>query len=560
VNAGYARPVGRGGAPAGASVIEVFRERLVTGLPVVGLTATALALRLVGSGHGLPFSYNPDEELHFVPHAARAADGDLNPGYFDNPAALTYLLALVLRLRWPGRDLTDLLDTDPGAVLLLARVVVAVLGALLVPLLYGAGRAYADHATGLVAAALGGCAFLPVFYSHQALNDVPTLLPVTAGLVACLRVHERGRWPAYVLAGAAVGVAAATKYTAAPLALVVALASVLRLVERRDRWWPVVARLAAAGVASVVALLALNPYLLLDATTFAEQYANQQGHAATPKLGQDGVGWAYYGQTLLWGLGVVPAVAAVVGAVVLLRRERARALLLLAFPVVLWLYLGGQDRFFARWLLPAYPALVVLAAAGVAYAARRLADTRWVAGRPWPAGVVWAVLLVVLLAQPLADSVRNDRVLLRTDTRTQALAWVRAEVPAPRRMVVEPAVPADYLDALGATTYPVRPPLQRYEATLTPGLVDDYRRRGFCWVMVNSHQRDRGLAAGLAGARGYYERLAAESRVRATFSPYHADVERPAFSYDLSFNWHPRAYARPGPVVVLRELTGCPVR
>ena len=35
-------------------------------------------------------------------------------------------------------------------------------------------------------------AFLPVFYSKHALNDIVTLAPITVALVACLLVYERG--------------------------------------------------------------------------------------------------------------------------------------------------------------------------------------------------------------------------------------------------------------------------------------------------------------------------------------------------------------------------------
>ena len=52
------------------------------------------------------------------------------------------------------------------------------------------------------------------------------------------------------------------------------------------------------------------------------------------------------------------------------RRNRARALLLALFPLLLFLYLGSDaERYFARWLMPAYPILALFA--GVAIARRR---------------------------------------------------------------------------------------------------------------------------------------------------------------------------------------------
>ncbi|MEP9383516.1 glycosyltransferase family 39 protein [Nocardioides cheoyonin] len=544
-----------------ATAGDAVRRR--PGVPTVLLGAVlagSLALRLVGIRHGLPFAYNPDEELHFVPQAAAAADGRLDPHYFDNPAGLTYLLAAVFRLVFLGRDVTALLDDHPALVLTVARVVVALLGTLLVLLVHHAARRYAGRVAALVSAALVGTPFLPVFYSHQALNDVPTMLAVTAALTGALAVLERGDLRSYVLAGAAVGVAAAFKYQAGAWAVAVALAALLRVLRGRDRAARVLGLLVVAGVTSAVALLALNPYLLLDAGTALRAITHQSDLADTGKLGQTGTGWTYYPRSLLWGLGVVPTALAVVGAAAGLRRDRARTLLLVVVPVLLYLYLGGQGRFFARWLLPAYPALAILAGLGVVRTAgfvrRRLPARSPTALR----ALVLPVLAVLALAQPLADSVRSDRVLAREDTRSQALAWLRDHVRGDRRVVVEPAVPADYLEGTGLTALPVERPYQDYETRLRPEAVDGYRRDGYCWVMVNSLQRDRGLVAGLPGARAYYARLERETVQRVVFSPYRPGASAPRFSYDWSFDWYPPAYDRPGPYVELVRLRGCPSR
>ena len=64
------------------------------------IVVLALALRLWHLDHGLPYAYNADEELHFVPVAVKMFGGSLNPRYFENPPALTYLLFLVFKLRF----------------------------------------------------------------------------------------------------------------------------------------------------------------------------------------------------------------------------------------------------------------------------------------------------------------------------------------------------------------------------------------------------------------------------------------------------------------------------
>lgn len=516
------------------------------------VVAVALGVRLVGIRHGLPFAYNPDEELHFVPPAVRAAEGDLDPGYFENPSGFTYVVAVVLRAAFPGQDLPALLADDPGAVFLVARVVSAVLGALTVVAVHAVGRRVLDPAAGLWAAALLAVAYLPVFYGHQALNDAATLLPVVLATGACVSLHRRGRWRDALAAGALVGLAAGTKYLAAPMALVVALAVALRVVAGRQPVGPALARLGGAAVACLAGVLVLNPYIALAASRFWSEFRGQTGQASSAKLGQDGSAWLDYPVSLLWGLGLVPVVLAAAGFVLLLRRDRGTAVLLVCFPVVLYVSMAVQGRWFGRWLLPAYPALVLLAAV----AARELAA---VVARRVPAPVATGVVGLLVLAQPLVDVARSDVLLTRTDTRQVALDALLAQVPPDSRLVVEPALPRSWLATLRDARLEVRPvprPHQAYEARLEPGLLDTYRSEGWCWVVVSGQQRERGLAAGLPGALAYYRDLEAEGDTVVTSSPY-ADGDRPPFSFDFSFNYYPPAHHRPGPVMEVHRLHDC---
>lgn len=533
-----------------------MRSRLLAAVPLGVVVATALAVRLAGITSGLPFAYNPDEELHFVPQAAAAADGHLDPGYYQNPSGLTYLLAAVFRIVFVGRDVTELLEQRPGAVFLAGRLVVAALGVLLVVLAHWAGARFFGRAAGLGAAAFLAVGFLPVHYSRQALNDVPTAVAVTVVLGAAVALYDRGGWRDCLLAGAAVGAAAGTKYTAAPVALAVAVAVLARVLDRREERLRALGLLAASGAVCVVVFALLNPFVLLRPGAAGAQLAGQSDLASTGKLGQSGEALTFYPGSLLWGLGAVPVVLAVLGLVLALREGRGgrvRAVLLVVFPIVLYAYLARPDRFFARWVLPAYPAVAILAGHGLARA------VRWARGRTarLPAWSAPALVLAVAFAQPLADTLHNVTVVTRTDTRTQALGWIEDHLGDGDRMVVEPSLPRGYLAGTGVEPYPLESPFERYEAGLRPGLAEAYRAQGYCWVLVTSHQRDRGRAAGLANAAAYYADLAQQADARAVFSPYDEGAEAPPFSYDFSFDWYPRAYERPGPSLELFQLRDC---
>lgn len=522
-------------------------------LLLAGLLAAGLGLRLWSFRYGLPWVYNRDEEEHFVPRAVGMFGGSLNPGYFENPPALTYLLYAVFKVRFTagfpfggGGDFVRGFRTDPTAAFETARVVVIVLGTATIAAAFWAGARWWNRRTAFVAAALVAFCFLPAFYSKFALNDAVTLLPVFAAVVGLLLVLERGGIGWFALAGGAIGASVAVKYTAGALVVPLAIAAAIRVADDRAELRRALLGLVLAGVAFGAVFLALNPYSVLDFSEFRSQVGGQSATAGgSAKLGQADVpGWLYYAWTLTWGFGWVPALLALAGAALLVRENWRRAVVLGAFPLLLFLFLGAQERYFARWFLPAYPALILLAA----YAAHRLTAAR----RP---ALLWA-LAAVMVVQGIAGTVRVDAVLARTDTRELARDWLAENLRPGDGVVVEPFVPSGWTPG-GLREWEVQRPFQAYTRRLSPALVDRYRSRGYCTVVVGSHQKGRGLKAGLAGARAYYARLDARSAEIVRFLPWRADADPPGFSFDMSFNNYPRQHARPGPEVFVHRLYDC---
>jgi len=549
---------------------------------LAGLFAVALALRLVGLKSGLPYVYNSDENSHFVPHAIGMFGHDLNPDYFINPPAYTYLLYLLYLLRW-GSDphgIGRAFAHDPTAAFAIARAASAALGAIAVPLTaIAAARLTRSRMVGAVAGALLAVAFLPVHYSHWALNDAPTLAPIALALIGVAGIYRTGRLREYLLAGIAIGVAISTKYTGGILVLAVAGAAVASPVAQ-PRW----RHLAAAALLACVGFAITNPYALIDHHDFI-QGLRQQTETASDEGGKLGLppmsGWRYYLGTSTWGFGWIPSLLALGGALGLLVRERRLALVLLPSPLVLFLYLGHQSRFFARWMLPIYPLLAILAAwaivAGLLYlrTRRRRLPIRW---------AVAAVALVACL-QGLVFSVHNDRVLARADTRQLARDWLVAHVPAGTKLVVEPVFPDQWASDVGSFNRataggarwnkyltsrshvdnhgqlihggPARVvKLEDYERTTRPLLIGSYRRSGFCYVVTGSTQYGRAYAAPaqVPQAIRYYAALRKASTLVYEVKPSAGDVP---FSFDDSFNYYPLSYDRPGPEIKIYRLRDC---
>jgi hypothetical protein len=551
----------------------------------VGLVlAVALGLRVWGVKQGMPFAYNSDENAHFVPNAIGLFGHGWNPHYFVNPPAYTYLLHVVFAVWFGGRaGVSKALATNPTEVFVVARLTAAAVGTLAVWLLYIAGAKLFSRAIGLLAAALLAVSFLPVFYSHLALNDVPTLAPIALSLWGTAGVLRDGRVRYYLLAGVGLGLACATKYTGGVVLLPLLGAAGIALADRTQRI--AAARgLVLAGLVAIAAFLVANPYALLDLSTFRDGL-HHQADAADDALGKLGLtqsnGQLYYLWTFTWGLGWAPLVAGVIGLGLLAVDDRRALLVLGPAPILYVLFMGTQARYFGRWLLPVFPIACLLAS----YAVVRLAQ---LAGRRLPvlAPALAALGAVVLVGQGLVYSLHSAKTLSRTDTRNATRDWLVAHVPANTKIVVEPVVPDAWATdiahpnpgtANGArwSKFPTsrsniandgsRIPgpgrivnIEDYERTLYPGLIDEYARRGYCWVVVGSTQRGRAEAQPdvVPNAIAYYRALDRRAKLAFEATPYAKGKGPVKFNFDWTFDFYPLAYARPGPVMQVYRLSG----
>jgi 4-amino-4-deoxy-L-arabinose transferase-like glycosyltransferase len=567
-----------------------------------------LALRIWNIDYGLPFVYSIDEGSHFASRAVEMFWQDFDPGYYQNPATYTYLVYGLLRVMYgplgflfdlPFANVTEQFAKNPTEIWIAARTLAAVLCMVGVLATYWAARRLWGVREGLVAAALLSFAFLPVAYSRVAVTDVGALAGVALALLFAARAAEDGRTRDYALAGAASGLAISFKYTAGLLLLPLGIAALARLRTDRLR---AVGGVALGGALAGLVFLLLNPYVFGSLDQWWTDLRDQADVAANDaKAGQQSGGFGYYLDSLTWGLGWAALAAALVGAVVELRRELVRGLILIALPLALFAYLATQSRYFGRWLLPAYPALALLGSVGLValadFVTRAVADARRRALRPAAGAAVLAAITAVVLLQPLAADVRSAQVLGRDDTLSEARAWLDARYAPELRVAVEPAVPGRWFRSTPEGTNPAwltrcpqrddwiepgwsyageggheictqyKPGLfarpdggvraSAFHSVLGPDVIDDYRLYGYCLVMTVNTVRERALETGDPDARAYYERLGRESRVVAEFSPYDEGADPVPFSFDLSYNSYPPEYERPGPTVQIHRLDRC---
>jgi hypothetical protein len=185
--------------------------------------------------------------------------------------------------------------------------------------------------------------------------------------------------------------------------------------------------------------------------------------------------------------------------------------------------------------------------------------------------VALALVGLAVLAQPLLADVRTVRVLGRTDTRQIARNWLVKHYPARLRIVIEPAVPPRYYRRITNSgrgdpqhkqfirgfIRDVNDTHDDYGSTLSPATLNTYRRAGFCLVMTMSLIRGRAQNAHLGPALAYYKALEQQSKHLLHVSPYKAGAKPVKFNFDLSYNYYPAAFKRPGPEIWIYRLNNC---
>lgn len=394
-------------------------------------------LRFASADFGLPQFYRPDEQ--WVVPKARGFERDWNPRFGIYPAAQMVVQHGVLRA-WasfaapkdrPWRSFY-MQEGEPLAYLL-ARRTSAAMGTLTIPATAAAASLFAGPVAGLAAAAVVAVTPLHVRDSKFATVDVAMVFWVAVALWATMRVARRGRTRDHAASGLAGGLATATKYPAAVVAVAIAAAHVGR--RRREgrsvlRSWRDV-RLWFAGYAFVLAFALGTPYFFLDWRETKESFEYQRGaFVSTSNPHADGSGWRWLvGHAIPDGFGAEVGALFLVAIAWAIVRRRPGSLALVAYLAVAVSGLLRSETVYYRYALPLLPAAAVLVGGLVADLAGRGARDGG-GGDARLRCVVVAAGLALLLVPDLVRSVRSNALLARTDTRTLAREWILEHVPA----------------------------------------------------------------------------------------------------------------------------------
>ncbi|MGQ9841895.1 MAG: ArnT family glycosyltransferase [Anaerolineae bacterium] len=543
-------------------------------LSLIAILAAALSLRTWGIGFGLPYAYHVDE-LTYVSSALNLGAGVIgkqpNPTGFSNilfgEYALYFIFGRIAGIFQTATDFERAYRADPSVFLTLSRLTSALLSTANVLVVYWLGKTLRDRLTGLLAAAFLSVAFLHVRDSHYGVPDIAATLFVSLAILGCVIGLQKRQWRYVGLGAMAGGLALATKWSVTWVILPIILSTVWLGVGPKHvdekRLNPSMA-VAVVGICLGGGLLIGGFQLFLKPTIYLE-YALREARSGT--AGGFGFwqidtvpGWLFYIKTLGYGLGVLMCGLALLGIIkrllLTLCSRDLLSVLLLVFPIAYFLLMGATRHYFARYALPLVPFLALFAAEGITTIGN------WLAARQlrWAQPVVMLLALVALV-QPLANSIRHDTLLTRTDTRTLAKAWIEQNIPDGSKIAVDWPTHGPPL----ATPELSVPDSRRvYDVTLVGGAglsehpLAWYRENGYEYLIASSfiYQIPLVFPDKNLERQAFYTALGHELEELQAFSPT-ADGEEPDFIFDEIYGplislWQRE---RPGPTIKIYRIS-----
>jgi len=363
--------------------------RFSTAHALAALAALTLLRLLVAAATPL----SADEAYYWVWSRALA------PGYLDHPPMVALWIAAG----------TALAGDSPLGIRLLGPIGAAIGSFLLAQAAYDLlpGTPHQRRRAGILAAALLNATLLFGIGTVTMTPDTPLLLFWTATIWALARLHATGRGTWWLVAGAAAGLAATSKYTAALLApaILLWLIAIPALRPWLRRWQP--------WAAAALALALFAPVLAWNATQGWVSLIKQAGRGGEASLLR---ALQFQGELIGGQLGLATPIIAVLCAAGValalrgaLRRDPGWTLLaaLTALPALVFIWHAMGERVQANWPGILYPAAAI-ATAGLTGTWRR-----WFA----PGIALGLTLTLVVWTQaalaPLALPMRLDPTLLR---------------------------------------------------------------------------------------------------------------------------------------------------
>jgi len=375
------------------------------------------AIRFYGIYWGAPerIDLHPDECEYVMGHALSLSLHDLDPHFLNYPTFLMYLIAgangVFKEMGWIH---------DPWQSYLIGRAIVASFGALTA---LAAFLLAMELGSGLLGASLAGIwlALLPLhaWESHTATTDIPMAFWITMGLYASARLLHHRKAIDFIMVGALIGFATASKYTAALLAV----APVAAMVAGHAPWRIALKNLTLAAATALLCAFIATPYsfLHLQQTLAAMAYENVHvhgGHFGFSTLSGHGIQYHPYAYELLAGwpfsMGIALYASSLCGLVWILLHPTPKRAVILTFFFVFFGLIGSWTFTPLRYSIPVLILMAIFAG---------MWQEDWIRSRQKWKRIIAAAMIAGTAIYTSIFTFETDR-RFRHDTRVTAQHWL----------------------------------------------------------------------------------------------------------------------------------------
>lgn len=406
-------------------------------------------LRAFAADAYLPWQHHWDENTNVAVGQEMSDELAIDPGFYDYPALVfvTQAMALVpakiggydpaedgeiFDVQSPGVAYTNhigLLRAMRWTTGVLPQLVTTMVAALIAWVT--TRRWYAAAGAAVLVALSAVDMRYGIYVTPDALSGMAATL-ASLGAVLVTREPTRRR---YLWTGAAIGLAAAAKYNAATVAVVLVVAHVLT--HRR----PVADKrpLMEAAGAAIAVFAVVNLGGVLNPVGLVREIGSEGFHYSTGHFGSEGNSPVFHAEWLWrsFGLALPLAASSLLARSTAVRRA---AIVLLSFIATYYVFLSLFPVRFARNLLPVSGTIAAAAAIGGVVCAQRLME---VSGRRVLASISVVAILVAVLAVPINGTL-NALADYGQDPWTEARVWIDENIPEGSTIAIEAWTP--YID------------------------------------------------------------------------------------------------------------------
>lgn len=229
----------------------------------------------------------------------------------------------------------------------------------------------------------------------------------------------------FLILGLLCGLATATKTSA--LSFLIFPTVVFYIIAKKNRHYPwrLASIIGLFGLITIVSFTLFSPYTFLSWDKFSESM-NYESSVSTGRFPvvytlqfKDTLPYLYQMKNLLWQMGPA-AIVSLIGLILLLKRlllkRELKVMLLLAFPLAYFIYVGSWYAKFIRYMVPIVPFLIIFTAYALDEVIKRFKTLGW-----------WITSLTIFVTAIWAISFLS--IYTRPQTKLLATQWIYQNIP-----------------------------------------------------------------------------------------------------------------------------------